>query len=108
MNLNTPAAEQTLETLASHGLLADHEVRVVRDFGRPDGRFADALRLAETLHLHIKVEDTHQLPVNAFFKAGAQLDHQKNGFVKYRFPGDINAIFSHIKVSQDEIGRAHV
>jgi alkylhydroperoxidase/carboxymuconolactone decarboxylase family protein len=92
MNLNTTAA-----------LLADHEVAVVRDFGRSDGRFADALRLAETLHLHIKVDDTHQLPINEFFRAGAQLDHQKNGFVKYRFPGDINAIFSHIKVSQDEL-----
>lgn len=76
---------------------------MIRDLGRPDARFRDAVDLAETLHLHIKVENTHELPVNAFFKAGAELDHQKDGFVKYRFPGDINAIFSHIKVSQDEL-----
>jgi alkylhydroperoxidase/carboxymuconolactone decarboxylase family protein len=55
------------------------------------------------VHLHIKVDDTHQLPINHFFDAGARLDHQKDGFVKYRFPGAINAIFSHIKVSQDEL-----
>lgn len=104
MTLNdSSAAEGTLETLLRNGLLKDHEIAVIRDFGRPGSRFHDALQLAETLHLHIKVNDTHQLPVNAFFKAGAELDHQKDGFVKYRFPGAINAIFSHIKVSQDEL-----
>lgn len=49
------------------------------------------------------MDDTHQLPINQFFHAGARLDHQKDGFVKYRFPGAINAIFSHIKVSQEEL-----
>lgn len=104
MKLNeSPAAEGTLETLVRNGLLKDYEVAVIRDFSQPGSRFHDALQLAETLHLHIKVDNTHQLPVNGFFKAGAELDHQKDGFVKYRFPGAINAIFSHIKVSQDEL-----
>lgn len=98
-----PAAESTLTTLRVLGLLDDHELVVVTDFGKPGARFHDTLELAETLHLHIKVDDTDKLPINAFFKAGAELDHQKNGFVKYRFPGAINAIFSHIKVSQDEL-----
>lgn len=98
-----PAAETTLATLHSLGLLNDHEVAAVTNFGKPGARFHGTLDLAETLHLHIKVEDTDKLPINAFFKAGAQLDHQKSGFVKYRFPGTINAIFSHIKVSQDEL-----
>ncbi len=100
---NTPPATATLTTLRALGLLSDQEVAVVNDFGNPDSRFYDTLDLAETLHLHIKVDNTDVLPINAFFKAGAELDHQKSGFVKYRFPGAINAIFSHIKVSQEEL-----
>lgn len=97
------AAVTTLNTLRSLGLLNELETAVVTDFGQPGSRFHDTLALAETLHLHIKVDNTDALPINAFFKAGAELDHQKNGFVKYRFPGAINAIFSHIKVSQEEL-----
>ena len=103
-----PAAETTLETLRGLGLLTEQEIAAVTAFGRPGARFHDTLDLAETLHLHLKVEDTNTLPINAFFKAGAELDHQKNGFVKYHFPGAINAIFSHIKVSQDELGETEI
>lgn len=99
----SPSAEATLNTLSQLGLLNDRESKVVRDFGSPKSRFYNTLDLAETLHLHIKVDNTDELPINAFFKAGAELDHQKHGFVKYRFPGAINAIFSHIKVSQEEL-----
>jgi len=103
MRLENPAAVASLAKLRELGLLNPHEFDVVAGFGTPGSRFRKSVELAETLHLHIKVEDTNQLPINAFFKAGAELDHQKNGFVKYRFPGAINAIFSHIKVSQDEL-----
>lgn len=103
MRLENSAAVTSLAKLRDLGLLNPHEFDVVAGFGAPGSRFRKAVELAETLHLHIKVEDTNQLPINAFFQAGAELDHQKNGFVKYRFPGAINAIFSHIKVSQDEL-----
>lgn len=97
------AAESTLNTLVKLELLNERETAVVTEFGSPQSRFRPTLDLAETLHLHIKVDNTDALPINEFFKAGAELDHQKHGFVKYRFPGAINAIFSHIKVSQDEL-----
>lgn len=97
-----PALE-TLRTLRNLGLLSDHETQAINAFASPNSRFEDALARAETLHLHIKVEDTDALPINEFFKSGAELDHQKRGFVKYRFPGAINAIFSHIKVSEEEL-----
>lgn len=96
-------AGATLSTLAKLGLLNEQEIAVVTELGGPESRFRETLNLAETLHLHIKVDNTDQLPINDFFKAGAELDHQKQGFVKYRFPGAINAIFSHIKVSQEEL-----
>jgi alkylhydroperoxidase/carboxymuconolactone decarboxylase family protein len=100
---NNPDAAATLETLLRLGLIQGYEAEAVYRLGLPDSPFACDVELAETLHLHIKVDDTNQLPLNAFFASGAQLDHQKDGFVKYRFPGQINAIFSHIKVSQEEL-----
>ncbi len=100
---NSDKAAASLKVLQECGLLNGHEIEVVVRLGKPDTPLDQAIGLAETVHLHIKVDDTHQLPINLFFEAGARLDHQKDGFVKYRFPGAINAIFSHIKVSQDEL-----
>lgn len=93
----------SLNTLRECGLITDQEAAAVYRMGSPEAPFAADVALAETIHLHIKVDDTHQLPLNRFFEVGARLDHQKDGFVKYRFPGAVNAIFSHIKVSQDEL-----
>lgn len=100
---NSVEAAASLKALQECGLLNSHEIEVVNRLGKPDNPLDRAVALAETVHLHIKVDDTHKLPINLFFEAGARLDHQKDGFVKYRFPGAINAIFSHIKVSQDEL-----
>jgi alkylhydroperoxidase/carboxymuconolactone decarboxylase family protein len=100
---NNVEATSSLKALQECGLLNGHEIEVVNRLGAPDTPLDRAVELAETVHLHIKVDDTHKLPINQFFDAGARLDHQKDGFVKYRFPGAINAIFSHIKVSQDEL-----
>jgi alkylhydroperoxidase/carboxymuconolactone decarboxylase family protein len=100
---NNDAAAASLRVLNGCGLLAAREIEFVNRFCEADSRITQAVGRAETLHLHIKVDDTNQLPINQFFEAGARLDHQKDGFVKYRFPGAVNAIFSHIKVSQDEL-----
>lgn len=96
-------AAASLNRLVEWGMLQRYECEAVERLADPASPFTREVELAETLHLHIKVDDTHQLPLNAFFEAGARLDHQKDGFVKWRFPGNINAIFSHIKVSQEEL-----
>jgi hypothetical protein len=96
-------AAESLNTLQRCGLITAHEVEVVDRLIGAGSLFKDAVDLAETVHLHIKVDDTHQLPVNDFFDAGARLDHQKDGFVKFRFRGGINGIFSHIRISQDDV-----
>lgn len=100
---NCADADASLDTLRRCGLVDAAELDAVRRLGAADSRFAREDGLAETIHLHIKVDDTHDLPLNDLFAAGASLDHQKDGFVKYRMPGGVNAIFSHIKVSQDEL-----
>ena len=64
---------------------------------------AGCLKLAETIHLHVKVEDTEQVSRGALEAAGGVLDHGKRGFVKFRMPGRLNVIFSHIAVSADDL-----
>lgn len=93
----------SLAALVQCRLITELERGTVAALVEPASPFVDAIALAETVHVHVKVDDTMALPVNDFFDAGARLDHQKDGFVKFRFPGGLNAIFSHIKVSEDEL-----
>lgn len=91
-----------LPTLHRCGLLTAPEVRGVEWLLEGDGPFAAAVDAAQTLHVHVKVDDTARLPVGDFLDAGAVLDHRRDGYVKFRFPDGINAIFSHIRIAQEE------
>ena len=68
-----------------------------------EATLAPCLERAQTIHVHIKLDDTGRLPVAALEAAGGTLDHGRHGFVKYRMPGRVNAIFSHIPVSADDL-----
>jgi hypothetical protein len=103
MNLQAnPEAQRSLQRLVQCSLLKEPEVAAATALAA-DARLADCVAQAETVHLHIKVEDTDALPVRAFTEAGALFDHGTRGFVKYRFPGGVNVIFSHIQVSADDL-----
>lgn len=65
--------------------------------------FADAIARCDSLHIHVKVDDTKELPVGELTASGCGLDYAKEGFVKYRFPGRVNLIFSSIVIAQDEL-----
>jgi len=65
--------------------------------------FADAISCCESLHIHVKVDDTAKLPRQQLEAADCKLDHAKQGFVKYLFPGGVNLIFSSIVVAEDEL-----
>jgi hypothetical protein len=73
------------------------------DMALADDALAACLARAQTIHVHIKLDHTDRLAAGALEAAGGLLDHGKNGFVKYRMPGRVNAIFSHIPVSADDL-----
>ena len=92
----------SLDLLAALGLLSSCErAGVNRALGQEV--LAPCLLHADTIHLHIKVDDTERLPRAALEAAGGMLDHAKSGFVKYRMPAKLNAIFSHIAVSAEDL-----
>jgi hypothetical protein len=91
-----------LPTLQRCGLLTDAEGRGVDWLLGRDAPFAAAVDAAASLHVHVKVDDTGALPFGEFLDAGAVLDQRRDGYVKFRFPDGINAIFSHIRIAQEE------
>ncbi len=76
-------------------------LEVLRLLG-PAFPFFGAVRLAESLHLHIKVDDTAQLPHEAIVALGTHAENARTGYVKYPFAGGINMIFSSIDVAEED------
>jgi hypothetical protein len=95
-------SDWTLDFLAAVGLISACERSQVKGM-LEDGALAGCLERAETIHLHVKVDATERLAGGALEAAGGVLDHGRSGFVKYRMPARINAIFSHIAVSADDL-----
>jgi hypothetical protein len=92
----------TLDLLSALQLISACERQQVQ-MALAEPMLAPCLERAETIHLHIKLDDTGRLPCAPLEGAGGVLDHGKRGFVKYRMPGRVNAIFSHIAISADDL-----
>jgi hypothetical protein len=92
----------SLELLAAMRLVTAWELGLVRGV-IAEAALAECVERAETIHLHVKVADTGRLARAGFEAGGGALDYAREGFVKYRLPGGINAIFSHIPVSADDL-----
>jgi len=100
---NLHSVTDALDHAVGWKLATTCERAAVAGLFEPSHPFAGQLEAANSLHIHIKVDDTDALPRDEMFSLGAQLDHEKEGFVKFLFPGNVNLIFSAIPVSEDEL-----
>jgi len=64
--------------------------------------FADAMALADSIHVNVKVEDTADLPREKIEAMGPTVENEKEGYIKFAFPDGVNMIFSSIDISQDD------
>ncbi|MEV0237989.1 hypothetical protein [Nonomuraea sp. NPDC050786] len=65
--------------------------------------FAEAVSAAESLHIHVKVDDLVDLP-HEELRARGRLERWKApGYVKYQLAGGINVIFSSFPIAQDDL-----
>jgi hypothetical protein len=103
MTLNAPQVRKTLEIAQELRLLQDGETRYVMSAFAPDSPFAPAMGVADTMHVHVKVDAVHALPRAELLAAGGVVENEKDGYVKYAFPSGMNLIFSSIAVSQDDL-----
>lgn len=97
------ATQAASDCLLELGLINACEQKRCLDLFASTFPFADAMGRCESLHIHVKVDDTNDLPADHFIQFGCKLDYAKTGFVKYLFPGGVNLIFSSIVVAQDEL-----
>jgi hypothetical protein len=88
--------------LNSEKLLTGKELKLAAAMGRGDFYFAEQLAMADSLHYHIHVPDTNRLRRQAIGAVGGIVENEKEGYIKYGFPGNIKLIFSHIPVAQKE------
>ncbi len=103
MHINEEKSRTVLQLAKEHGLIKSNEVDFILGMFNPSSAFAAATALANTFHAHIRVDRTLDLPRAAFLEAGAVIENEKDGYVKYAFPGGANLIFSSINVSQDDL-----
>jgi hypothetical protein len=99
----TPAIISTLDWFQAQNMLTPRERKLVESLFSPCFEFAPAMRAADSIHVHIRVDDTDELPQIAFQQQGGTLDNAQPGYVKYRFPDGLNMIFSHIPIAQDNL-----
>lgn len=97
------AVREATDLLLALDLINARERQRCLDLFEQQFAFADTLAACDSLHIHIKVDDTRTLPRESFLQAGCQLDYSKEGFDKYLFPAGVNLIFSSIVVSQEEL-----
>lgn len=96
-------ASQLMQEVAALGLLTKEEISYVTTTLQPCHAFADGVKLADSLHLNIKVDDIAALPEEFASSRGAKKENAKDGYVKYAFPGNVNVILSSIDISQDDL-----
>ena len=104
--IDRDAAFQTLEAIREFGLLSQPEVAEVRSLFQSCFSFADAVQLADSIHVNIKVDDVSRVPLDVIQAGQASRENEKDGYVKYAFPSGLNLILSAIPISQDDLREA--
>jgi hypothetical protein len=102
MAIDFGMAEGALALAGEAGLLSSCEATQVRSLASGEFPFAEALRLADSLHLHFKVEEVDALPHGWFEAAGSRAENAQPGYVKYPMPGGLNLIFSSIDICEED------
>jgi diadenosine tetraphosphatase ApaH/serine/threonine PP2A family protein phosphatase len=85
------------------GLLAGPEIDEALALLDPAFPFFGATRRADSVHLHVKVDDVDALPHARIVALGTAPENARPGYVKYPFRGGINLIFSSIPIAEEDL-----
>lgn len=64
--------------------------------------YAEAVRLTDSVHAHIKVEDVDDLPHEELVALGYHPENAEPGYIKYATDAGVNLIFSSIPIANDD------
>lgn len=102
MPIQPTAVRDTLDLATKLSLLPQADAGRMAWLLDANGPFAAHVAAADSLHAHVKVDDTAQLPRAKLLDAGGRVTSEKDGYVKFEFPGGLNLIFSSIPVAEDD------
>jgi len=102
MLLNLKRLDTILEDFSTFNIIPPSTMKQLAALASESFVFKEQLDLADSIHLHIKVPATASLPHESFLSYGAVPQNEKEGYIKYAFPGGVNLIYSSIPVSQEE------
>jgi diadenosine tetraphosphatase ApaH/serine/threonine PP2A family protein phosphatase len=91
-----------LEAARALGLIVPAEIAELRAVLEPAFPFFAAVRNAETVHVHIKVDAVDALPHEALVALGSRAENARPGYVKYPYAGGLNLIFSSIEIAEED------
>lgn len=101
--INRNAAEAMLAEVRRLGLVNDTEIATVLGVFEPDSPVAETLSAADSIHVHIKVDDLAAVGQERLLAAGATVENSKPGYIKFAGRDGVNIILSSIDVSQDDL-----
>jgi hypothetical protein len=101
--VNLSDSTRTLALFQELGLVSAAESRAVLSVLGRAFPFVDVLREAETIHVHGRVDDVSAMPHARIREGGGVVENQRDGYVKYAFPGGTNMISSSIDIAQDDL-----
>jgi len=83
-------------------LVSESEVRETLSLFDSKHPLHAILGSADSLHVHIKVEDAANLPRERILSLGAQPESEQSGYVKFAHGAGLNMIFSSIDISVED------
>jgi alkylhydroperoxidase/carboxymuconolactone decarboxylase family protein len=101
--VNLSDSTRTLALFQELGLVSADESRAVLSVLAGAFPFVDVLRAAESIHVHGRVDDVSAMPHARILEGGGVVENQRDGYVKYAFPGGTNMIYSSIDIAQDDL-----
>lgn len=101
-SLDPAAWRHTLTRFGELGLISEAEIEQALSLFDPGFPFFAALREADSVHLHVKVDSVDALPHDRISALGTAPENERPGYVKYPFAGGINMIFSSIPVAEED------
>lgn len=100
MDLDPVGLRARLDHVRDLGLLRPEECEAVLAMLEPIFPFAEALSLAESVHLHVRVDDL--AAIRDTLSGLGSAENEKDGYLKLRSPDGIHVIVSSIDVAEDD------
>ena len=92
-----------LSYFVGRGLISGVEAGLVSSMFTPEFAFADALAIAETIHVQVKVDDVDALPHQDIMAQDVDAQRSTPGFRKYSFAGGLGVIFTSGPIAEEDL-----